>query len=48
MSQTDPLYIVLTLIAAVGGLLLLVIRAKVPAFFALILVSLIAGLALGQ
>ena len=47
MSQTDPLYIVLTLIAAVGGLLLLVIRAKVPAFFALILVSLIAGLALG-
>ena len=47
MSQTDPLYIVLTLIAAVGGLLLLVIRAKVPAFFALILVSLVAGLALG-
>ncbi|MEM9178477.1 MAG: gluconate:H+ symporter [Pseudomonadota bacterium] len=47
MSPTDPIYIVLTLIAAVGGLLLLVIRAKVPAFFALILVSLAAGLALG-
>jgi len=47
MSPTDPIYIVLTLIAAVGGLLLLVIRAKVPAFFALILVSLVAGLALG-
>ncbi|MEM7327725.1 MAG: gluconate:H+ symporter [Pseudomonadota bacterium] len=47
MSQTDPIYIVATLIAAVAGLLLLVIRAKVPAFFALILVSLLAGLMLG-
>ncbi|MEM7458000.1 MAG: gluconate transporter [Pseudomonadota bacterium] len=47
MSPTDPVYIVATLIAAVGGLLLLVIRAKVPAFFALILVSLVAGLMLG-
>ena len=48
MSPTDPIYIVVTLIAAVGGLLLLVIRAKVPAFFALILVSLVAGLMLGM
>lgn len=47
MTQTDPLYIILTLCAAVAGLLLLVIRAKVPAFFALILISLLAGLALG-
>lgn len=47
MTPSDPIYIVATLIAAVGGLLLLVIRAKVPAFFALILVSLAAGIALG-
>lgn len=47
MPVSDPLYIIATLTAAVGGLLLLVIRAKVPAFFALILVSLVAGLMLG-
>ena len=47
MDQSDPIYIVATLAASVAGLLLLVIRAKVPAFFALILVSLIAGLMLG-
>ncbi|MBO6689782.1 MAG: gluconate transporter [Henriciella sp.] len=47
MDQSDPIYIVATLAASVAGLLLLVIRAKVPAFFALILVSLIAGLVLG-
>lgn len=47
MTPSDPIYIIATLIAAVGGLLLLVIRAKVPAFFALILVSLVAGVMLG-
>lgn len=47
MPTSEPLYIVATLAASVAGLLLLVIRAKVPAFFALILVSLVAGLMLG-
>lgn len=47
MTPSDPIYIIATLILAVGGLLLLVIRARVPAFFALILVSLVAGLMLG-
>ncbi|MEL7112488.1 MAG: gluconate:H+ symporter [Pseudomonadota bacterium] len=47
MSQSDPLFIFLTLAAAVGGLLGLVLRAKVPPFFALILVALLAGLTLG-
>lgn len=47
MAQTDPLYIFLTLAAAVTGLLVLVLRAKMPPFFALILIALLAGLALG-
>lgn len=47
MSTSDPVYIVFVLAASVAGLLLLVLRAKVPAFFALILISLLAGLALG-
>ncbi len=47
MSQSDPLFIFLTLAAAVGGLLALVLKAKVPPFFALILIALVAGLVLG-
>lgn len=47
MSQTDPAFIFLTLIAAVLGLLTLVLKAKIPPFFALILVALVSGLALG-
>lgn len=47
MDTSDPIFIIATLAASVAGLLVLVIRAKVPAFFALILVSLIAGLLLG-
>lgn len=47
MDPSNPIYIVATLAASVAALLVLVIRAKVPAFFALILVSLFAGLALG-
>ncbi len=47
MPTSDPLYIFATLAVSVIGLLVLIIRAKVPAFFALILVSLAAGLMLG-
>ena len=47
MAQTDPVYIFLTLAAAVSGLLVLVLKAKTPPFFALILIALLAGLALG-
>lgn len=47
MPTSDPLYIVLVLATAVAGLLGLVLRAKVPAFFALLLIALLAGLALG-
>ena len=48
MSASDPLYIFLTLIASTVGLLVLVLKAKMPPFFALILVSLLAGMALGM
>lgn len=47
MPTSDPIYIFATLAVSVIGLLVLIIRAKVPAFFALILVSLVAGLMLG-
>ena len=48
MSASDPLYILLTLIVSTFGLLALVLKAKMPPFFALILVSLLAGIALGM
>lgn len=48
MSASDPLYIFLTLIVSTVGLLVLVLKAKMPPFFALILVSLLAGIALGM
>ncbi len=47
MSQSDPLFIFLTLISSTAILLVLVLRAKTPPFFALLLVSLLAGLLLG-
>ncbi|MHA7900571.1 MAG: GntP family permease [Henriciella sp.] len=47
MSQSDPAFIFFTLILAVGSLLGLVLKAKVPPFFALILVALSTGLLLG-
>lgn len=46
--QTDPLYIFLVLAGAIAALLALVLKAKMPPFFALILISLVAGLALGM
>ena len=48
MSPSDPIYILLTLVVSTAGLLGLVLKAKMPPFFALILVSLLAGLALGM
>lgn len=48
MSVSDPLYIFLTLAGSTVGLLVLVLKAKMPPFFALILVSLLAGMALGM
>ncbi|MFN3211914.1 MAG: GntP family permease [Henriciella sp.] len=48
MTQSDPVFILLTLAAATLGLLVLVLKAKMPPFFALILISLLAGLALGM
>ncbi|MEL6416102.1 MAG: gluconate:H+ symporter [Pseudomonadota bacterium] len=48
MSASDPIYIFLTLIVSTVGLLVLVLKAKMPPFFALVLVSLLAGLALGM
>lgn len=48
MSPSDPIYIFFTLIVSTIGLLVLVLKAKMPPFFALILVSLLAGLALGM
>lgn len=48
MSASDPLYILLTLVVSTFGLLALVLKAKMPPFFALILVSLLAGIALGM
>lgn len=48
MSTSEPLYILLTLVISTFGLLALVLKAKMPPFFALILISLLAGLALGM
>jgi Gnt-I system low-affinity gluconate transporter len=48
MSPSDPVFILLTLAASTLGLLALVLKAKMPPFFALILISLLAGLALGM
>ena len=48
MSASAPLYILLSLIVSTFGLLALVLKAKMPPFFALILVSLLAGIALGM
>jgi Gnt-I system low-affinity gluconate transporter len=48
MSPSDPLFIFITLGVSTLGLLLLVLKAKMPPFFALILISLIAGVALGM
>lgn len=48
MPASDPLYILLVLSVSTIGLLGLVLKAKLPPFFALILVSLLAGMALGM
>ncbi|MHA7858511.1 MAG: GntP family permease [Henriciella sp.] len=48
MSASDPLYILLVLSVSTIGLLGLVLKAKLPPFFALLLVSLLAGMALGM
>ncbi len=45
--HSDPLYIFVILAVTTVALLALVLKAKMPPFFALILVSLLAGLALG-
>ena len=48
MSPSDPLFIFITLGIATASLLLLVLKAKMPPFFALILISLISGVVLGM
>lgn len=48
MTPPDPLTIAVVLIGATLALLFLVLRARIPAFFALILIALSAGLLLGM